>query len=300
MSATSSNTPHAFRGRIGRDARGGFHAAPHRFHLYLTLSCPHCLRIAIAYDLLRLHDRVRLTLLPPVPDPTGGYAVLRTAYEATEHRVAGPAVAPALVDTWTGRVVSNHAPDILADLATHFGDDGPRLFPDALDEDIAMVAELCEHGIVAAAQRAGQPASHAPLPSDPDPFGDHRGRQRALDTLLTVLCALEDRLARGHAYLLGHSLTAADLHLWVTLVELDTVHRWHLDVDAVHRVAGHRQLWAYAHRMLVEPAFRRRLRVADITARHRHVCRGQEAAGAAVQIIDWTTSGVPSPAPHHR
>jgi putative glutathione S-transferase len=289
MSAMPQNAAHAFRGRIGPDPSSGFYAAPHRYHLYLTLSCSHCLRIAITYDLLRLHDQVRLTLLPAVPDRSGGYAALRPAYEATEHNASGPAAAPVLADQWTGRIVSNHPPHIMRDLAACFGDDGPELYPAAAADDIEMVAELCEQGIAEAAQRAGQAA----------PASD-RERERALDTLLTVMCALEDRLGCGRPYLLGHRLTAADIHLWVTLVQLDAVHRWHLDADAVHRVAAHPRLWAYAHRMLAEPAFRDRLRLADITHRHHHECRGLEAAGAAVQIIDWTTSGVPDPAPHHR
>jgi putative glutathione S-transferase len=291
MSGTPQNAAHAFRGRIGSDASSGFYAAPHRYHLYLTLSCPHCLRIAIAYDLLRLNDRVRLTLLPAVPERDGGYASLRPAYEATEHHPGGPAAPPVLADGWTGRIVSNHPPHILRDLAVHFGEDGPELYPAELADDIDMVAELCEQGITEAAQRAGQA---------PGPAGESRERERALDTLLTVLCALEDRLGGGRPYLLGHALTAADVYLWVALVQVDTVHRWHLDADAVHRIAAHPRLWAYAHRMLAEPAFRERLRLAAITHRHHHECRGLEAAGAAVQIIDWTTTGVPDPAPHHR
>lgn len=290
MSDTSSHVAHTFRGRIGRDARSGFHAAPHRYHLYLALSCHHCLRIAIAYDLLRLQDRVGLTLLPAVPDPTNGYAELRPLYEATEHHVAGPALPPVLLDRWTGRVVSNHAPHILQDLATRFGDDGPELFPAGLADDVATVADLCELGINEAAQRAGQPPTR----------DTERERQRALDTVLTVLCALQDRLSRGHPYLLGHSLTAADLHLWVTLVQLDTVHRWHLDADAVRRIAAHPDLWAYAHRLLAEPAFRRRLRLEEIADRHRQECRGLEAAGAAMNIVDWTAAGSTSLSnPHH-
>jgi glutathionyl-hydroquinone reductase len=289
MSSTSQSAAHSFRGRIGPDASSGFYATPHRYELHLTLSCPDCLRIAITYDLLHLQDRVRLTLLSPIPDETGGgYAALRPAYEATRHRCGGPAGVPVLADRWTGRIVSNHAPHILWDLATRFRDDGPELCPPRAADEIEMVAELCEQGITEAAQQAGQAGP-----------ANEKARHRALDTLLAVLCALEDRLSGGRPFVLGDTLSAADVYLWVALVRLDTVHRWHLDADAVHRVAAHPQLWAYAHRLLAEPAFRGRLRLGDIARRHRHECRGLEAAGAAVQIIDWTTSGVPAPAPHH-
>jgi putative glutathione S-transferase len=75
--------------------------------------------------------------------------------------------------------------------------------------------------------------------------------------------------------------------LWVTLVQLDTVHRHHLDASAVRRVAGHPALWAYARRLTAHPAFGRHLDLDGIARRHEARCQGLEAAGAAVQILDW-------------
>ncbi|RKN35117.1 glutathione S-transferase C-terminal domain-containing protein [Streptomyces hoynatensis] len=273
---------HAFRGRIGPDANHGFHPAPHRYHLYLSLSCPDSLRIALTHRLLRLGDLMPLTALPPIPAADGGYPELRAAYEASTHRFQGPATAPLLADRWTGRVVSNHAPDIECDLARHFrGESGPDLRPRGSEEAIAAVAALCEEGIAQAAQRAGQ-AGQGPAE-----------REQALGVLLGALAAVEERLA-ARPFAAGDVLTAADVHLWVTLVQLDTVHRWHLGADAVHRIADHPRLWAYARRLLAEPAFGECLRLDEIALRHHHQCRGLEAAGAAVQIIDWTR---PEPGP---
>ncbi|MEO3754515.1 glutathione S-transferase C-terminal domain-containing protein [Streptomyces sp. B6B3] len=318
MSSSGSPTqPHPFRGRIGPDASSGYYPAPHRYQLYLSLSCPGCLGIAITYDLLRLHDRVELTLLPAVPDDAGGYEVLRPAYEATAHRCAGPAAVPALVDRWTGRVVSNHAPHILRDLANRFRADGPELFPAGLDGAIERVVRCCDQRIGEAAQRAGQASPRArqspngqspngqyapngqqgrPAPGAPE-AEDHEsgGRASALESLLAGLDAMEEALADGGPFVLGTELTAADVHLWTTLVQLDTIHRWHLDAEAVHRIAARRHVWGYARRLLRQPAFRGRLRTDDIASRHHHHCRGQEAAGAAVQIIDWATPDLPAP-----
>jgi putative glutathione S-transferase len=85
----------------------------------------------------------------------------------------------------------------------------------------------------------------------------------------------------------GDRLTLADVWLWVALVQLDTVHRRHLDAAAVHRVAGHPRLWAYARRLTAHPAFGRHLDLDGIARRHDALCRGAEAAGAAVPIVDW-------------
>ncbi|WP_129843195.1 glutathione S-transferase C-terminal domain-containing protein [Streptomyces sp. RFCAC02] len=289
MSANpSSPLPHAIRVRIGPDTDHGYDPAPHRYHLYLALSCPDSLGIAITHALLGLADRMPVTLLPPVPDTAdGGYRALRDAYAATSHRHPGPAAAPALTDRWTGRVVSNHAPDIRHDLAVRFPGGGADLRPAGAAEAVDTVAGLCDRGVTAAAQRAGA--------TDPGPE-----RDAALARLFASLDLLEERLAHGRPYLLGDTPTAADIHLWVTLVHLDLVHRWHLDAAAVHRLADRAGLWAYARRLLAEPAFGGLLRPDDITRRHHHRCRGREAAGAAVQIVDWNTPVAALPAPSDR
>lgn len=265
----------AFRGRIGSDARSGHYAVPRRYRLHLSLSCPRCLRIAITHSLLGLEDVCPVTLLPAVPDGPGGeHSALRPLYEASAHRYAGAAVAPVLSDDWSGRIVSTHAPDIMRDLARHFGGGHPVLYPRGTDAEIEGVQRLCAQGIDEAAQRAGRADAEAEERAD------------SLASLLRTLRSLEGRLAQ-QGQLLGDQLTAADVELWVALVQLDTVHRWHLDATAVHRIADHPHLWAYARRLAAHPAFGPHLDLDGIARRHHAHCRGLEAAGAAVQILDW-------------
>ncbi|MGV9564069.1 glutathione S-transferase C-terminal domain-containing protein [Streptomyces sp. NPDC003480] len=265
----------AFRGRIGRDARSGHYAVPCRYRLHLSLACPRCLRIAVTHSLLGLDGIVPVTLLPAVPDGPGGeHSALRPLYEASAHRYSGPAVAPVLSDDWSGRIVSTHAPDIMRDLARRFGAGRPVLHPQGADAEIEGVRRLCALGIDAAAQRAGRADA------------DDADRDAALTSLLCALRSPEGRLARQE-YLLGDQPSVADVELWVALVQLDTVHRWHLDAAAVQRVAGHPHLWAYARRLAAHPAFGPHLDLDGIARRHHAQCRGLEAAGAAVQILDW-------------
>ncbi|MGV9992112.1 glutathione S-transferase C-terminal domain-containing protein [Streptomyces sp. NPDC003374] len=265
-----------FRGRIGRDARGGHYAVPRRYRLYLSTACPQGLRIAVGHSLLGLGDSCPVTFLPAVPDcPGGGHTALRPLYEAGAHHYAGPASAPVLGDDWSGRIVSTHAPDILRDLDRCFGDGSAPLYPGGAEAEIEAVERLCAHGVEQAAQRAGR--------ADAEP-GE---REAALCVLLEALDELETRLA-GRCFLTGDQVTAADVELFVCLVRLDTVHRHHLDARAVHRVAGHPALWAYARRLAAHPAFGAHLDLDGIARRHHARCRGLEAAGAAVQILDWT------------
>ncbi|GGU70397.1 hypothetical protein GCM10010211_40070 [Streptomyces albospinus] len=286
--ADASSAAASLRGRIGADVRSGHYPVPHRYRLHLSLSCPYCLRIAVTHSLLELGDTLPVTLLPAVPDaPDCGYSALRPLYEASAHQYPGSAAAPVLSDGWTGRIVSTHAPDILRDLAGQFGAHGPDLHPDPARDEIAALDRLCEQQVNDAAQHAGSLGA------------GHPGYEAAVGTLLRALASLERRLA-GRTYLLGDEIGAADVQLWVTLVQLDTVHRWHLDAAAVHRIAGHRRLWAYARRLAAHSAFGRHLDLDAIARRHHARCRGREAAGAAVQIVDWTAPAAATPDPRPR
>ncbi|MFI5960662.1 glutathione S-transferase C-terminal domain-containing protein [Streptomyces asoensis] len=267
----------AFRGRIGRDARSGHYAVPRRYRLHLAAADPDCLRIAVTHSLLGLERACPVTFLPAVPDcADGGHRALRPLYDASAHRYTGPALAPVLSDDWSGRIVSSHGPDIARDLARRFGGGRPALYPCAAESQIEAVERMCGQGIEQAAQRAGA----ADVPQ-----GE---RAAALDTLLGTLGVLERGLG-SHAYLISDQITAADVELWVALVQLDTVHRHHLDAAAVHRVADHPALWAYARRLAAHPAFGAHLDLDAIARRHHARCQGLEAAGAAVQILDWKT-----------
>ncbi|MFD8232357.1 glutathione S-transferase C-terminal domain-containing protein [Streptomyces sp. NPDC059696] len=272
---TSDRPVPAFRGRIGRDARSGHYAVPGRYRLHLSTACPDGLRIAVAHSLLGRATVCPVTFLPAVPDSAdGGHSALRPLYEASAHRYTGPAVAPVLSDDWSGRIVSTHAQDIMRDLARRFATGGPSLYPCGAESEIEAVERMCAQGIEQPAQRAGS--------AD----GGPADREAALDTLLDSLGALERWLA-GRTYVLRDDVTAADVELWVALVQLDTVHRNHLDASAVQRIADHPALWAYARRLTAHPAFGAHLDLGGIERRHHARCHGLEAAGAAVQILDW-------------
>ncbi|MFC8343285.1 glutathione S-transferase C-terminal domain-containing protein [Streptomyces sp. NPDC057280] len=267
---TTQSTP-AFRGRIGRDARSGHYAVPRRYRLHLSTACPDGLRIAVAHSLLGLAEACPVTFLDAVPDcPDGGHSALRPLYEASAHRYTGAAAGPVLSDDWSGRIVSTHAPDITRDLARHFGGGRAALYPCGAESETEAVERLCADGIERAAQNAGSAG----------------GDPAALDKLLETLGSL-DRWLVGRAYLIRDQITAADVELWVTLVQLDTVHRHHLDASAVQRIADHPELWAYARRLAAHPAFGAHLDLDGIARRHHARCRGLEAAGSAVQILDW-------------
>ncbi|MGW5180534.1 glutathione S-transferase family protein [Streptomyces sp. NPDC004082] len=220
--AGSAGAQQHVHNRIGVGLAGGFYPAPHRYQLYLSPDCPRSLRVAVTVDLLGLGDFV--ATLPAGPAAPGGpdcSASLRRAYEATWHHYDGPLAVPALCDRWTGRVVSNHTPDILRDLAglaDRTRAQVPALRPPALAADIDALRELLDTEVTPDA-RPGR-------------------RSAALDRLNGQLTS--------SPYVLGHEMSAADVDLWAALVHL----------DAPGALAPYEHLRGYVRRLGAHPAFR--------------------------------------------
>ncbi|MEU5701193.1 glutathione S-transferase family protein [Streptomyces aurantiacus] len=219
----SAARPHRFRGRIGVGLAGGFYPAPHRYQLYLSEGCQRSLRVSITLALLGLENSTATTVLTRPAETPDAFAALRRAYEATWHHYDGPLTAPALCDRWSGRVVSNHTPDILRDLADLSGlrDDEaaglPVLRPPALAAEIDALRELLARDVTPTAQPHARAAT------------------------LTLL----DHQLATHSYVLGEELTAADVDLWVALTHLGTA-------DAL---AAYPELDQYVRRLGRHPAF---------------------------------------------
>ncbi|MFD6285305.1 glutathione S-transferase family protein [Streptomyces sp. NPDC060205] len=198
VAPSATARPHRFRGRIGVGLAGGFYPAPHRYQLYLSEGCQRSLRVSITLALLGLENSTATTVLTRPAETPDAFASLRRAYEATWHHYDGPLTAPALCDRWSGRVVSNHTPDILrdlADLADLRDDEGPglpALRPPALAAEIDALRELLARDVT---------------PDSPPP---------ARAATLTLL----DRQLAAGPYVLGDAITAADVDLWVALTYL--------------------------------------------------------------------------------
>ncbi|HEX9033081.1 MAG TPA: glutathione S-transferase C-terminal domain-containing protein [Streptosporangiaceae bacterium] len=296
-SAEFVRAAYPFRGRITADGSSGYRAEPGRYHLYISWACPWAQRSAIVRKLLGLEDVVSLSVVDPVRDgrgwafregdghgldPVNGFAFLREAYEATEPGYDGHISVPVLWDKQAGRIVSNNFPDITIDLDTQFGPwaSGPELYPAPLREEIdeisALVYERVNNGVYRCGFAQSQQAYH-----------------EAVTALFETLDLLEARLT-DRRFLVGKTLTEADVRLWVTLARFDSVYYSHFKCS-IRRLTDYPALWAYARDLYAIPAFRETTNF-DHIKRHYFMTHSHLNPARIVPdgpLLDWSPQGPP-------
>ncbi|MEU7827494.1 glutathione S-transferase C-terminal domain-containing protein [Nonomuraea sp. NPDC049129] len=246
-----------FHGRITADGSSGYPAAPGRYHIYNAWHCPWAHRSAIVRKLAGLEDVVSLSYVDDErdargwafrerrgPDPVNGFTLLAQAYEASEPGFAGHISVPTLWDRVTGRIVSNHYPDITLDLATEFeewADPSVRLYPAESRAEIDELNEQILRDVNTAAPKIAGAATQ-------ETYEQLRGETVA------ALERLDERLA-DRRFLLGDAITEADVRLWVTLARFDLADNPAARISE-RGLTDFTHLWAYARDLYQHPAFR--------------------------------------------
>ncbi|MFI6761101.1 glutathione S-transferase C-terminal domain-containing protein [Micromonospora sp. NPDC050417] len=243
-----------FTERINENSIAGFTPRAGRYHLYAGWFCPWSQRVLITRALANLENVVTVSYVDNVrdgrgwafrerygPDPVNGFTLLREVYEATEEGFDGHVSVPTLWDRATARVVSNDFKTLGIDLATRFHhlaeplvDTYPQRHRDEIEALDDWLNPVVNHGVMAA--------------SRPGPEG-----ARARTALLDAFARLDERLATRR-YLIGSTLTEADVRLWVTLVRYDVGPNAHRAINP--GLVEYPHLWAYARSLYTVPAFR--------------------------------------------
>src|SRR5438093_1253315 len=146
--------PNRFTDRITADGSSGWKAEPGRYRLVVSLACPWAHRSVIVRKLLGLEEAISLAVVDPIRDKRGwrftlddggadpvlGIGFLSEAYLRADPDYAGRITVPSIVDTRSGRVVTNDYPQITLDLSTqwraHHKPDAPDLYPEDLRDQI--------------------------------------------------------------------------------------------------------------------------------------------------------------------
>ncbi|MFC9793285.1 glutathione S-transferase family protein [Streptomyces sp. NPDC057695] len=257
--------------RITADGRDGYAVEPGRYRLIVARACPWANRAVIVRRLMGLEDVLSMGLAGPLHDerswafhldpggrdPVLGIDWLREAYERREPGYPKGITVPAIVDVPTGRVVTNDFERITLDLGSqwtaHQRDGAPELYPERLRDEIDDVAGKVYRDVNNGVYRCGF-------------AGGQRAYDEAYRRLWDRLDWLEERLA-GQRYLVGDTLTEADVRLFPTLVRFDAVYHGHFKCNR-QRLTEMPALWGYARDLFQTPGFGDTVDFAQIKAHY--------------------------------
>lgn len=244
--------------RITADGRDGFPVEPGRYRLVVSRACPWAGRAVIVRRLLGLeaalpmavagplHDERswRFDLDPGGRDPVLGIERLQEAYLARDPGYDRGITVPAIVDVPTGQVVTNDVPQITIDLSREWKpyhrNGAPALYPPALRPEIDAVNEAVYRDVNNGVYRAGFAGSQ-------EAYAD------AYERLFGRLDRLSTRL-QGSRYLVGDTITEADVRLFTTLVRFDAVYHGHCKCNR-QKLSEMPVIWAYARDLFQTPGF---------------------------------------------
>ncbi|MFI5529124.1 glutathione S-transferase family protein [Kitasatospora sp. NPDC051853] len=257
--------PQHFTTRLTSDGADGAKAEADRYRLVVSRACPWAHRVIITRELMGLQDVISLAVTDPVQemiegeyhwvfteengnaggvDEVLGIHALREAYLAAEPDYTGGVSVPGLVDTRTGHLVNNDFANLTLDLGSEWKEwhreGAPDLYPEHLRAEIDAINEIVYEEVNTQVYRAGFAPTQA--------FYD-----QAVKVLFARLDALEERL-REQRYLVGDSVTEADIRLWTTLVRFDAVYHGHFKCN-VRKLTEYPALWGYARDLFQTPGF---------------------------------------------
>jgi len=244
--------------RITADGRDGWPVEPDRYRLIVARACPWANRAIIVRRLLGLEDVLSMGECGPTHDerswtfdldPGGvdsvlGYERLQQAFFARQPDYPRGITVPAIVDVPTKQVVTNDFAQITIDFSlewsAHHRDGAPELYPEHLRDEIDEIAERVFHEVNNGVYRCGFASSQSAY-------------DKSYERLFAALDWLGDRL-EGQRFLVGDTITEADVRLFTTLARFDAVYHGHFKCNR-HKLSELPVLWAYARDLFQTPGF---------------------------------------------
>lgn len=236
---------------------------PGRYRLIAANACPWANRTVIVRRLLGLEDAISLGRPGPVHDvrswtfdldpghrdPVLGTERLQENYFKRFPDYPRGITVPAIVDIASGAVVTNDYPQITLDFSTEWRElhreGAPNLLP-GLDSGTGELEEMwpildrvfteVNNGVYRCGFAGSQEAYDA-----------------AYARLWAALDWLEDRLTTRR-FLLGGTITEADVRLFTTLARFDPVYHGHFKANR-NRLVEMPNLWGYARDLFQTPGF---------------------------------------------
>ncbi|MFI7588713.1 glutathione S-transferase family protein [Spongisporangium articulatum] len=285
--------------RITRDGADGYPVEPGRYRLIAARACPWANRAIIVRRLLGLEGVISMGLCGPTHDerswtfdldpggvdPVLGIERLQEAYFRRVPDYPRGITVPAIVDVPSGAVVTNDFAQMTIDLSLEWGeyhrDGAPELYPQRLRDEIDAINAVVYKDVNNGVYRCGF-------------AGDQRAYERSYERLFARLDELEERLTTRR-YLVGDTITEADVRLFTTLARFDPVYHGHFKCNR-QKLTEFPALWAYARDLFQTPGFGDTVDFAQIK-RHYYVVHRDinptQIVPAGPALANWLT-------PHHR
>lgn len=244
--------------RITADGADGWPVESGRYRLVVARACPWAHRLVITRRLTGLDQAISMGLCGPTHDarswtfdldpggvdPVLGFERLQQAYFESHPDYPRGITVPALVDIPSRGVVTNDFRQMEIDLSIEWSDlhrdNAPDLYPESHRVEIDEMSELIYRDVNNAVYKSGFAGTQA-------------AHNEAFARLFARLDWLEDHL-KTHRYLVGDTITQADIRLWVTLVRFDSVYHGHFKCNR-SKLTEMPTLWAYARDLFQTPGF---------------------------------------------
>jgi glutathionyl-hydroquinone reductase len=221
-------------------------------------ACPWANRAIIVRRLLGLEDVLSMGICGPTHDerswtfdldpggrdPVLGIERLQEAYFKRIPDYDKGITVPAIVDEPTGQVVTNDFAQMTIDLSlewTRYHREGaPKLYPEELRGEIDKINKAVFTEVNNGVYRAGF-------------AGTQEAYEKAYDRLFAQLDKLSELLS-GQRYLVGDTITEADVRLFTTLARFDAAYHGHFKCNR-SKLTEMPVLWAYARDLFQTPGF---------------------------------------------
>jgi putative glutathione S-transferase len=242
----------------GPQGEPGWRVESGRYRLIAARACPWANRAVIVRRLLGLEESISLGQAGPTHDsrswtfdldeggrdPVLGIERLQEAYFKRFPDYPRGITVPTIVDTATGQVVTNNVPQITLDFSTEWSEfhrpGAPDLYPKPLRHEIDDVNTRLFTEVNNGVYRCGF-------------AGSQKAYDAAYDRLWAALDWLEGRLA-GQRFLVGETITEADVRLFTTLARFDAVYHGHFKCNR-QKLSEMPVLWSYARDLFQTPGF---------------------------------------------
>ncbi|WP_224389688.1 glutathione S-transferase family protein [Pseudonocardia sp. ICBG1293] len=242
--------------RITADGSSPWPVEAGRYRLVGARACPWANRVIITRRLLGLEGAISMGVAGPLHDerswrfhldpgdvdPVLGIEYLREAYEKAVPGYDEGVTVPAMVEISSGKVVTNEYALLERDLSGQWREFHREGAPDLwTDEDaIERIGKGIFHDVNNGVYKCGFASSQ-------------RAYDRAYDALWSRMDELSEHLSTRR-YLVGDSITQADIRLWVTLVRFAAAYHGHFKANR-HKLTELPVLWAYARDLFQTPGF---------------------------------------------